>query len=64
MNKEEIKRLYKGSKENPITNEIDLINCMIGRINTIIYVKGNFTLDIRTIFDIQTRNIELRYIDE
>lgn len=63
MNKEEIPRLYKGSKENPITNIFDLSNAMIGRKNTIIYVKGSFELNERLLFEIEVRNIELINIE-
>lgn len=64
MNKEEIPRLHRGSKENPITNIFDLSNAMIGRKNTIIYIKGNFELNEKILFEINVRNIELKNVGD
>lgn len=64
MSKEEIPRLFKGSKEHPITNIEDLLNAMIGRKNMIIYISRSFELNEKALFEIDVRNIEIKYVGD
>lgn len=58
----EIPRLFKGSKERPITNIEDLLNVMIGRKDTTIYIKRNFELNEKALFEIDVRNMKIKYV--
>lgn len=59
-----IKKFERGCKEIPITNARDLYESLRGRRNVIIYVKGNFELDEFLLFQVNSRGIELRNVDE